>query len=768
MKIFLASLHHVEYALELAMALSQRHVIHLLLSQQRVEQTVGNKKINEILSDNNIRCTIIKKYPGKSFRVIKNIVDLYILILRIKPDIIHIQESGDIQYIALFLFRIPIIVTVHDVLPHFGTKFKYNVLLRFIRKYMYKNVIVHGEKLKQKYIELFFQSLGNIYSIPHGSLFSFNSVDKEIKEEKKTILFFGRMEKYKGLKFLIEASYLVEKIIPDLKVIIAGAGEDLKKRKKDITEKSIFEVHDEFIPNDKISDLFKRATLVVLPYIEASQSGVVAMAYAFKKPVIATNVGSIPEMVINGKTGLIVPPENPQALKDAIVYLLSHSDVRNEFKKDISIATQSKFNWDSISLYTEKVYQGLIYNKWNSKVSLNKTKNFKNEESLSVDTSVIKNEMEFRKIKKIWTYLVEKDDEATPFQTYSWNKAWWDTYGKKKQLFIVLLHRSSKPLALFPFMIVNEKFLNFTIKRVQFIGTGESDYLVPILNLKPKSAWFYAITCLFKNNKNWHLIELQRIPFTSKAFYGLKKFFSESNSFQITRKDKHCQACPIVKIDGEWNDFILKEKSKKTIKKINHKYSLLSKCGTISFMFIREREAIENILKKIAEVEHKSWKKNSETALFLSSKDHEFMLKVCSEFAEKGKLRILGILLDNRLITYRIGYLFKNKFYSYSTSYDPDYKKFSPGILLLKDTIQSCFMNKVSEYDHGRGEEKFKMEWSNSMNKFNRTLIFNKRIDSLLLYMVEKYLYIIAVILKDKLFKSKQFQIFFPEKFKKI
>ena len=81
-------------------------------------------------------------------------------------------------------------------------------------------------------------------------------------------------------------------------------------------------VHNEYIPDERRSQLFRQASVVVLPYVEASQSGVIPLAYSFMKPVVATTVGGLPEMVEDGRTGYLVPPRDERALADAIVRLL--------------------------------------------------------------------------------------------------------------------------------------------------------------------------------------------------------------------------------------------------------------------------------------------------------------------------------------------------------------------------------------------------------------------------------------------------------------
>ncbi|MEM4847079.1 MAG: glycosyltransferase family 4 protein, partial [Thermosphaera sp.] len=95
-----------------------------------------------------------------------------------------------------------------------------------------------------------------------------------------------------------------------------------------------FIVYNEYISDEKRAELFRRASIVVLPYVEASQSGVIPLAYTFEKPVIATTVGGLPEMVEHGRTGYLVPPRNERALADAIVHLLENRELRHQLGKN--------------------------------------------------------------------------------------------------------------------------------------------------------------------------------------------------------------------------------------------------------------------------------------------------------------------------------------------------------------------------------------------------------------------------------------------------
>jgi glycosyltransferase involved in cell wall biosynthesis len=92
-----------------------------------------------------------------------------------------------------------------------------------------------------------------------------------------------------------------------------------------------FIVFNEYISDEKRAELFRRASVVVLPYIEASQSFIISIAYRFGKPVVATNVGGLPEMVDEGQTGYLVPPRDVDALADAIVRLMLDGETRRRF-----------------------------------------------------------------------------------------------------------------------------------------------------------------------------------------------------------------------------------------------------------------------------------------------------------------------------------------------------------------------------------------------------------------------------------------------------
>lgn len=144
----------------------------------------------------------------------------------------------------------------------------------------------------------------------------------QVPDQRRILLFFGFVRPYKGLEYLIQALAEVRQQL-DVHLLVVGeiwgspAYYQRYAAEFGVTEAITFV--DRYVSNEELPAIFSTADVVVLPYVSATQSGVVQLAFDFGKPVIATNVGGLPEVVQDGVTGLIVPPQDAHALAQAIV-----------------------------------------------------------------------------------------------------------------------------------------------------------------------------------------------------------------------------------------------------------------------------------------------------------------------------------------------------------------------------------------------------------------------------------------------------------------
>ena len=166
-------------------------------------------------------------------------------------------------------------------------------------------------------------------------------------QDDKLILFFGFIRDYKGLDILLEAMADVKNKL-DIKLIVAGEFYSNKKKYLDlITEldlKNNVHLFTDFIPTSYVKYYFSASDLVILPYKDATQSGIVQIAMNFRKPIVATNVGGLGEVVHNNKTGFIVETKNPSQLADAILKFYNENK-EEEFIRNTEKELE-KYSWE--------------------------------------------------------------------------------------------------------------------------------------------------------------------------------------------------------------------------------------------------------------------------------------------------------------------------------------------------------------------------------------------------------------------------------------
>lgn len=182
---------------------------------------------------------------------------------------------------------------------------------------------------------------------------------KELNEEKdaRLLLFFGFVREYKGLKYLLAAMPRIQKRIGKVKLLVVGSfGDDKQDYIKLIEEygiKNCVEVVDGYTPDGEVEKYFAACDIVVLPYESATQSGIVQIAYGFEKPVIVTNVGGLPDVVTNGKTGYVVESKSPDALANAVVDFYEQGR-EAEFVNGVKQEAY-RFSWDKMRETIEKI-----------------------------------------------------------------------------------------------------------------------------------------------------------------------------------------------------------------------------------------------------------------------------------------------------------------------------------------------------------------------------------------------------------------------------
>ena len=289
------------------------------------------------------------------------------LIHRSRPDVLHVQETFDYAYDLYSLFaRFPALVTtIHDVLPHPGDGHQAPGLQysKAISCWRSSHLIVHTEGMKHQLAKRFRVPGAKIGVIPHGEL---GSLYKKlahaagltpVPREPHTILFFGRIWAYKGLRYLLDAFEILKKELPDARLIIAGKGGDLDANQQRIQTISQITVLRDFIPAEQVAGLFEQSSVVVLPYIEASQSGVSAIGFTTGAVVVASRVGGLADQMSDQRTGLLVEPRNPLELAGTLLAILEDRHKQARIREEAQALGLGQLSWENIACKTIEIYQ---------------------------------------------------------------------------------------------------------------------------------------------------------------------------------------------------------------------------------------------------------------------------------------------------------------------------------------------------------------------------------------------------------------------------
>jgi glycosyltransferase involved in cell wall biosynthesis len=140
-----------------------------------------------------------------------------------------------------------------------------------------------------------------------------------------------------------------------VRFIIAGQGEPIEKYAQRILYPELFEIRNYRIPEEEIDELFQRASFTVLPYTDATQSGVIPIALAYGVTVIASEVGALGDVITHGETGYLVPSRNADTLALQLKEVLEKSQDKLLMKANLLV--KGPLNWTAIALETMKTYE---------------------------------------------------------------------------------------------------------------------------------------------------------------------------------------------------------------------------------------------------------------------------------------------------------------------------------------------------------------------------------------------------------------------------
>ena len=275
-------------------------------------------------------------------------------------DIIHLTWPLRYCSFPLYLLRKKMVITMHDPIPHSSQMSVKNRFHRYCCIRLTPDFILLNKTQKP----LFMKKYGVSESRVHLSRLSIYTHLRESASapalcSSPYILYIGRIHSHKGIEFFCEAMEPITSDISDMHAVIAGQGQFYFNISK-YEQKPNYMFLNRYIANEELVSLISNSIAVVCPYIDATQSGVIMSAFALNKPVIATNVGALPEMVEEGRHGFLVPPKDSKALEQAIRRIIQPGIARQMSENIAYDYSAGSYSWLSIASGIQEIYETII------------------------------------------------------------------------------------------------------------------------------------------------------------------------------------------------------------------------------------------------------------------------------------------------------------------------------------------------------------------------------------------------------------------------
>lgn len=333
----------------------------------------------------------------------------------------------------------------------------------------------------------------------------------------------------------------------------------------------------------------------------------------------------------------------------------------------------------------------------------------------------IDNYNDFLTLKEEWTGLLKRC-EHTVFSTWEWLSTWWKHFGKDKKLLIILAEDQNKLIGIAPLMYSVHKMLGLRIRKIEFIGTPQSDYGDFVLAEKEEEC-LKAFTNHILNNfpEKWDCIELKEIPETAKTLILLKNM-TEKIRIASTRILHECPYMPLP----QSVDVLLSRLNYKFKKNLRRGQRQLEQRYKVEFTDYSSPQIFKEGMMKLFELHQKRWKLKGETGVFADQEICNFHLDVAEFFSRLGWLSLDSISADGKTIACLYGFKYGSKLYYYLSGADPTYNKYSPGNLLIFSVLQKCIKEGLIEFDFLRGEEPYKSRWT-PLSRRNSNVVLIRR-----------------------------------------
>lgn len=348
----------------------------------------------------------------------------------------------------------------------------------------------------------------------------------------------------------------------------------------------------------------------------------------------------------------------------------------------------------------------------------------------------VNNLNDFASLKSTWNDLLQRSSH-TVFSTWEWLFTWWKHFGNNRRLIILLATEDNKLIGIAPLMYSVHSMMGLRQGKIQFIGTGTTSNTFIIEDqgsnnndLTPSYADFIienghenCLPCFFDYLQNlhekWTCAELGEIPENQIALSRLN---------QISNNIKPVYMCLYTPLPSSY-EALLRNINRKDRKEMGRYLRRIKKCGfKTELVDCSKNHSISNGMNELFEINQKRWSAKGLPGAFADPRLRSFYLDIADSFSQNGWLGLYCLKFSEKTVSVLYGFKYKNKYYAYKTSMDPEYSRFSVGNLLFLKVMEKCIQEGLLEFDFMWGTDPYKRQFSASEKSAYKAIVLKKQL----------------------------------------
>lgn len=323
----------------------------------------------------------------------------------------------------------------------------------------------------------------------------------------------------------------------------------------------------------------------------------------------------------------------------------------------------------------------------------------------------------FQNLESQWNGLLSNSAADTIFLTWEWVSNWWNSYGKERNLRLLLVREGNELVAIAPFYQQRKPIISgFLVQEIRFIGTGgdvSPDHLDIIVRKGREKEVAIGLADYLCKAGGWDALILSDVPATSLA---LQEFMAAAAQRGLRAVTRECAVCPYIALPSSWDEYMA-GLSSNTRYNIKRRMNNLKKRFTTRYLLWEDCQGLDQAMERLAQLHTLRWEDRSSYHGFSSQEYTEFHNALARDFARKGWLYLSCLELDGRIVAMFYDYRYGGKLYYYQGGFDPEYSSHSPGLALRAHVIQGAIEQGIGEIDLLKGAYEHKYRWTSSDRK---------------------------------------------------